>query len=116
MSDETRPSNAPPPGGGPRVIAIGGGPGGAGKSLLTINLGVYLAQLERNVIVADVCPAAGGIRTMLALVRAPRHKLTGDNGDALAKSKASEEITVPKSQPIPTSVPGLVLMPPVYDP
>jgi flagellar biosynthesis protein FlhG len=116
MSDDSRPSIAPAPGGGPRVIAIGGGPGGAGKSLLTINLGVYLAQLGRNVIVADVDPAGGGLHTMLGLDPIARPKATEDNGDPAPKPKPGEEGPDPKSQPIPTSIPGLVLMPPVYDP
>src|SRR5439155_23204322 len=45
MSEESRPNNAAPSQKTPRVISVGGGPGGAGKSLLTVNLGVYLAQL-----------------------------------------------------------------------
>jgi flagellar biosynthesis protein FlhG len=70
--------------------------------LLTVNLGVYLAQLGRSVVVADVDPAGAGLHTLLGLDPPPR--LT---------SEADEE---PKSEPIPTSIPGLVLMPPIYDP
>ena len=32
-----------------RVIAVGGGRGGVGKSVLTVNLAVYFAQLGRSV-------------------------------------------------------------------
>ena len=67
MSDDSRSSTASPPRGSPRVISIGGGPGGAGKSLLAVNLGVYLAQLGRNVVVADVDPAGAGLHTLLGI-------------------------------------------------
>jgi MinD-like ATPase involved in chromosome partitioning or flagellar assembly len=38
-----------------------------GKSLLTVNLGVYLAQLGRSVIVADADPAGACLHTMYGL-------------------------------------------------
>src|SRR5262249_4524277 len=81
----------PPPRGSPRVIAIGGGPGGAGKSLLTVNLGVYLAQLGRNVIIADVDPAGGGLHTMLGLDPTPPPKPADDGGDPPPKPKSTDE-------------------------
>ena len=54
MSDASPPSYpsdssqgiAPPPG-VRRTIAVGGGRGGVGKSVLAANLGVYVAQLGR---------------------------------------------------------------------
>jgi len=84
------------------VISVGGGPGGAGKSLLTVNLGVYLAQLGRSVIVADVDPAGSGLHTMLGL-DPPSRPTPEDNAEL-------------KADPIATAIPGLVLMPPAYDP
>ncbi|HKQ67714.1 MAG TPA: helix-turn-helix domain-containing protein [Polyangiaceae bacterium] len=102
MADETRSSTAPSARGAPRVIAVGGGPGGAGKSLLTVNLGVYLAQLGRSVIIADVDPAGAGFFTMLGLDPQP---VAGQSDD-----------DEPKSSPVATSIPGLLLMPSVYDP
>src|SRR5258706_2264526 len=102
MSEASPSSTGPPRRGSPRVISIGGGPGGAGKSLLAVNLGVYLAQLARNVIVADVDPAGAGL-----------HPLLGIDPKRQPSAEADEE---PKSEPIATSIPGLVLMPPVYDP
>jgi flagellar biosynthesis protein FlhG len=102
MPEDSRSNTASPPKGSPRVISIGGGPGGVGKSLLAVNLGVYLAQLGRNVIVADVDPAGAGLHTLLGID--PKRQPTGE---------ADEERS---SEPIPTLIPGLVLMPPVYDP
>ena len=55
----------------PRVLVVGGGRGGVGKSLLTVNLGVYLAQLGRRVLVADVDPAGSDLHGSLGLERAP---------------------------------------------
>src|SRR5258708_28426200 len=81
----------------PRVIGVGGGPGGAGKSLLTVSLGVYLAQLGGSVIIADVDPASAGLHTMLGL-DPQRRPSTGD-------------VDEPMSQTIATSIPGLLLMP-----
>lgn len=86
----------------PRVISVGGGPGGAGKSLLTVNLGVYLAQLGRSVIIADVDPASAGLHTMLGID--PQRRPTPDADD------------VRPPEPIATSIPGLVLLPPAHDP
>jgi len=98
MSDESRSSSAPGKG-EPRIISVGGGPGGVGKSLLTVNLGIYLAQLGRSVIVADADPAGTGLHTMIGLD--PSRRLATDDD--------------PKSEPIPTSIPGLLLMPPAHD-
>ncbi|MEM9069567.1 MAG: helix-turn-helix domain-containing protein [Myxococcota bacterium] len=42
-------ANAP----GPKLLAVAGAKGGVGKSLLTANLGVYLATIGRRVVVVD---------------------------------------------------------------
>ena len=38
----------------PRVVAVGGGKGGVGKSLIAANLGIFLATLGKKVTVVDV--------------------------------------------------------------
>jgi flagellar biosynthesis protein FlhG len=96
------PESAPPPKGAPRVIAFAGGPGGGGKSLLAVNVAVYLAQLGRSVMLADVDPAGTGLHTMLGLD--PQESAVKDNDD---ESRA---------RPVATSIPGLSLLPAVYDP
>lgn len=114
MSDhrETRnppPYNLPPPPEGPgvgsrlrRVIAVGGGRGGVGKTLLSVNLAVYFAQLGREVVLCDVDPFGSSMHTVLGLVSAP-----------IVGADAAEEGAV---EPVATSVPGLRLMPIETDP
>lgn len=85
-----------PPRGSRHVIAIGGGRGGAGKSLLTVNLSVYLAQLGRNVVVIDADTAGANLHTLLGLESPPAPIRDGsDTG---------------KPRTVETSVPGLRLL------
>jgi flagellar biosynthesis protein FlhG len=114
MSDESR-SSAASSRQAPRVISVGGGPGGAGKSLLTVNLGVYLAQLGRSVIIADADPASAGLHTMLGLDPQRRPSPNGWSAGRSSRPPADAE-DEPAITPIPTSIPGLVLMPPAHDP
>jgi flagellar biosynthesis protein FlhG len=85
-----------------RVIAVGGGRGGVGKTLLTVNLGVYFAQLGREVVVCDTDPFGSNLHGVLGLETPP-----------LVTSEALEE---GKAKPVPTIVPGLRLLPTAYDP
>ena len=87
---------------GRHVIAVGGGRGGVGKTLLSVNLAVYLAQLGRNVILFDADPNGSNAHTMLGLDHPP-----------FALRKQVQEDRAPA---IATSVPGLRLVPAVYDP
>ncbi len=91
--------------GGPEVrhvITVGGGRGGVGKSLLTVNLGVYLAQLGREVLIVDADLSGSSLHIQLGLDRPP-----------MADRDAVEHVTV---EPITTSVPGLRMLPSPYDP
>lgn len=104
--DEPFPSEPPsqilPPRGGRRVIAVGGGRGGLGKSLLSINLAVYLAQLGRSVILVDADVAGANL-----------HVLLGHNQPPLPSREEADQ-GVPKI--VDTSVPGLRLMGAMFDP
>jgi flagellar biosynthesis protein FlhG len=114
MSDfgETRnppPYTLPPPPEGPgagtrtrRVIAVGGGRGGVGKTLLSVNLAVYFAQLGREVVLCDADPFGSSMHTVLGLVAPP-----------VVGPDAADEGAV---EPVATSVPGLRLMPTEIDP
>lgn len=82
---------------------MGGGRGGAGKSILTVNLGVYLAQLGRNVIICDADPLGANLHPMLGVPKAP---LRIDN----------LEDPSPAEVPVPTAVPGLSLLQTIFDP
>ncbi|MEZ4373057.1 MAG: P-loop NTPase [Polyangiaceae bacterium] len=110
MSSGSLYPSEPPPDSGPgaeaprvvrHVIAVAGGRGGVGKSIVAINLGVYLAQLGRTVVLADANPAGADLHTMLGEAM-PR---TGNDEDA----PEEEELT-----PIKTQVPGLLLLPQAY--
>src|SRR3954468_23625863 len=74
MSDVSPPSYPPdssqgiaPPPGVRRTIAVGGGRGGVGKSVLAANLGVYVAQLGRSVLLIDADPAGAALHTVLGI-------------------------------------------------
>jgi flagellar biosynthesis protein FlhG len=85
-----------------RVIAVGGGRGGVGKTLLSVNLAVYFAQLGRDVVLCDADPFGSSMHTVLGLVAPP-----------LVNPDAAEEGA---ALPVATSVPGLRLMPSMFDP
>ena len=54
-----------------RVIAVGGGRGGVGKTLLSVNLAVYFAQLGRDVVLCDADAFGSSMHTVLGLVAPP---------------------------------------------
>ncbi|MBM4359704.1 MAG: helix-turn-helix domain-containing protein [Deltaproteobacteria bacterium] len=83
------------------VVAVGGGRPGVGKTLLSVNLAVYLAQLGRHVVLCDADPFGSSLHTMLGVERPP-----------LVLDKAPRG----KESLVATSVPGLWLLPAVYDP
>jgi flagellar biosynthesis protein FlhG len=85
------------------VIAVIGGRGGAGTSTVAINLGVYLAQLGRRVLMIDASPTGAGLHTLFGL-DAARFEPTDDDPDDEALC------------PVPTQVPGLLLVPQGYRP
>jgi flagellar biosynthesis protein FlhG len=82
------------------VLAVGGGRGGVGKSILAVNLGVYLAQLGRTVVLVDADPTGAELHTLLdvELDRAPKRV---DDDDEPLETR-------------PTPIPGLLLLPQAY--
>ncbi|MBI4957104.1 MAG: helix-turn-helix domain-containing protein [Myxococcales bacterium] len=104
LADSGR-ATAEEPGAGPRaarVVCIGGGRGGVGKALLSANLGVYLAQLGRRVALCDADPSGANLHTTLGLDTPP-----------LA---TADDLSAGRARLVPTSVPGLMLLPTAYDP
>lgn len=95
------PQRSSAPAGARRVIAVGGGRGGVGKSLLAANFAVYLAQLGRSVLLVDADPAGAGLHTLLG-VELPLRPTSGDEPDDDALES------------IPSGVPGLELVPQGY--
>ncbi len=109
MSDASPPSYPPdssqgiaPPPGVRRTIAVGGGRGGVGKSVLAANLGVYVAQLGRSVLLIDADPAGAALHTVLG-IDLPNTASTSTEDD-------EEETLIA----LPTQVPGLQLVPQGY--
>jgi flagellar biosynthesis protein FlhG len=86
--------------GGRRIIAIGGGKGGVGKSLLAANLGIYLAQLGKRVVLIDADLGGANLHTF---VGGERPKVT--LGDFFDKRVARIEDCV-----VDTAVKGLGLV------
>jgi flagellar biosynthesis protein FlhG len=70
-----------------RVIAVGGGKGGAGKSLLAANIGIFLASVGKRVVLLDYDPGGANL-----------HAFMGCDGP------------LEKSVVIETSVPGVGLV------
>jgi flagellar biosynthesis protein FlhG len=73
-----------------------------GKATLTANLGVYFAQLGRDVLVIDTDPYSSGLHAVLGLEAPPL--------------VTKEDFDEGKAEPVATSVQGLRLVPTAFDP
>jgi len=87
-----------------RVITVGGGRGGVGKSLVAVNLAVYFAQLGKSVVLVDADAAGSNLHAHFGL-RASSHDPALDEGANVALKDAL----------VRTSVPGLDLLPAPHD-
>ena len=90
----------------PRVVAIGGGKGGVGKSLVAANVGIFLATLGKRVILVDGSFGAPNLHIFAGVPRPARSlsEALAANGPKLADICVS------------THVPGVKLIAGVYDP
>ncbi len=86
-----------------RLLAVGGGRGGVGKSLIAQNLAVYFAQLGKTVTLVDCDPTGTNMHTQFGIA-ALAHPPPID-GSTAELTKAL----------VPTSVPGLSLLPGAHD-
>ena len=68
--ENTKPSTA-----GTRIISVGGGKGGVGKSLVSTNLAVTIAQAGHEVVLCDLDLGAANLHLMLGLTH-PRPGIT----------------------------------------
>ena len=83
-----------------RIIAVGGGKGGVGKSLISTNLAVALARQGAKVVMLDADLGAPNLHTMFGIMRPQR---TVDDFLA-ARSSSLDEVA------LQTRVPGLRLI------
>jgi MinD superfamily P-loop ATPase len=56
----------------PQVVAVGGGKGGVGKSLIAANLGIFLATLGKKVVVVDCSLGAPNLHLFCGVPRPTR--------------------------------------------
>jgi flagellar biosynthesis protein FlhG len=101
------PDSQAAPRGKRRVIAVGGGRGGVGKSIVATNLAVYLAQLGRSVVLVDADPVGAELHTLLGLEAAGA--AAAPLVEASVESEDEDEL-----ESVPTAVPGLSLLPQTY--
>jgi len=90
----------------PRVVAIAGGKGGVGKSLVAANVGIFLATLGKRVILVDAAFGAANLHIFAGVPRPSRtlSEALVEGGPGLAELA------------VPTYVPGVKLIGGVYDP
>jgi flagellar biosynthesis protein FlhG len=74
------------------VIAVGGGKGGAGRSLVAAGIAVYLAQLGKRVLIVDGHPNAPQLATSLGCAPPPMHQ---PPWAAIAQDARGRETVVP---------------------
>src|SRR5690348_4004168 len=90
----------------PRVVAIAGGKGGVGKSLVAANVGIFLATLNKRVILVDGALGAPNLHIFAGIPR---------------PSRTLAEALVPGGPPladlaVTTYVPGVRLIAGAFDP
>ncbi|RIL06519.1 MAG: ATP-binding protein [Proteobacteria bacterium] len=89
-----------PPSSAPHLLAVGGGKGGVGKTLVTANLAAALAQAGRRVVAIDTDLEGANLHTVLG-VPAPRVSLA----DFVAKRESDLRRLI-----VDTPIPGLRLI------
>lgn len=103
---EVSPPREPGDTGARRIIAIGGGKGGVGKSLLAANLGIYLAQLGKRTVLVDADLGGANLHTFVGVDR-PSVTL----GDLFNRRKSRMDDCI-----VETAITGLGLLSGVGDP
>jgi flagellar biosynthesis protein FlhG len=80
-----------------RVIAVSGSKGGAGKTVLTVNLGIYLSTLGRTTLVVDADRSGAHLHTLIGV-------------PPVLPSQVAFQPVLPPLKIEPTSVPGLFFL------
>jgi flagellar biosynthesis protein FlhG len=95
-----------------RLIAVGGGRGGVGKSVIAESLAVYFAQLGKPVVLVDADPTGANLHAHFGL-SAARQQPTLDGLDM--GLKGDEALAAWNAALVETQVPGLRLLPAAHD-
>src|SRR5258705_12376459 len=90
----------------PGVVAMGGGRGGVGKSLVAANVGIFLATLGKRVVLVD---AAFGAANLHIFAGVPRPSRSLSEAFAASGPRLADLA-------VPTHVPGVKLIGGVYEP
>jgi flagellar biosynthesis protein FlhG len=98
--------------GGARLIVVGGGRGGVGKSVVAESLAVYFAQLGKPVVLVDADPTGANLHARFGL-RAAAAEPPLDPAPHDASAPPPERTWA--SALVPTAVPGLSLLPAAHD-
>ena len=105
-SEQPLPSQLPapsaPPPGVQHIIAVAGGRGGVGTSSVATNIAVYLAQLGRKALLVDASPAGAALHTLLDM-------------PFPAAQLDESETRLNEFAPLPSPIPGLFLLPQLYN-
>jgi len=104
LDEDTEPQAVPSQRAPLRIIAVGGGRGGVGKSLLAQNLAIYLAQLGKAVVLVDADLTGANLHAHFGLSAAQKEPSL-DVADGTSFHRAL----------VPTSVPGLSMLPATHD-
>lgn len=91
----------------PRIVAIGGGKGGVGKSLVAANVGIFLATLGKRVVLVDGALGAANLHLFAGAPRPTRSIYEALRPDA--------PVTLAELA-VATHVPGVRLIGGVHDP
>src|SRR5690349_21292293 len=78
-----------------RIIAVGGGKGGVGKSLISTNLAVSLARLGAQVVMLDADLGAPNLHTMFGIMRPQRTVEDFLAGRAATLEEVMHETAIP---------------------
>ncbi len=101
---QKEPDSNDAPAGARRLVVVGGGRGGVGKSLVAQNLAVYFAQLGKPVVLVDADPTGANLHAGFGLTASSQDPpLDPDSHAEFAKALVA------------TTVPGLSLLPAPHD-
>jgi flagellar biosynthesis protein FlhG len=79
-----------------RIVAVGGGKGGVGKSVVSANLGIGLAQAGQRVVLIDGDLGAANLHTMFGIIRPEQTLMNFINKETESLADVLIETAVPR--------------------